>query len=836
MNRCRRCNTELAEQARFCNICGSPQTPASPQVEVSSSIKQETPDQTHRCYKCEAELPLEANFCKVCGSAQRSKTSSRAVTPSEKQVTPASVDADKKTLSGSSQQQKSLIPTKSIHPGIKAPSLSQEVGNNSIRSNMITRSSVVPSRPTNNGVKSPATLPQSNTVQPALSPELATSATLLNSSSPANARATPEPAMQPDTSRPVNSSTSSSAAKAESISNTPTQLLEEPSSPARTSELARPIITKSPVRSVIPSRPDTPGTPTSTPQSNETPATPGYSSHLPPVKVSLPAKPQTQQHSRSSHTLSGTSFHGYMQDADPVTPRMSSPKRASGDKAQSDRQEQQARNQMTSVAPLSRQMSSTQDLEGLPTSHLSTVHTNVQNVLADTPTMNLLTLVATSKAVEDWRKSWHDRQYAEAGPAVDVSRGQASVPMPLLSKQQSFVRMRAIASNNKQQQNKRTLNFGTWIILLLMICLIVGLGAYIVWSYLPNSSFGITHTTPPVNSTQPTLAAQGTTSQTVIIGQTIQLHGEHFGANHTITFLLDSATHILDASGKDISSQTNSQGTFDAILTINKQWTTGSHSIEAVDNSSNLFAFMTLQVIPAGTPTTSSTELSVTMDNKAVQKLTFMAVTGQANPEPQRITITNISKALLNWSAVASSSNNLSWLTINDNNTFGHLDISQPHDILISVNIVGLKSNPQKPYTGQIVFTINDNQLLTVPVQLWISDATPEMVFSPNPIIVQSGSGNTCNSGVTLTLINLGTVAISWTVNPDDKDNIKFVNNNGQILESGTLLPSGSLLPSGQPGDSVVLNLRCNGIQGGQQYHVSVYANQMSWSEFVIIQ
>ena len=824
MNRCRKCNTELTEQARFCNICGSPRTPASPQVEVSTSTKQETPDQTHRCHKCKVELSVEASFCNVCGTAQRSKASSTAVTPSEKQVILAPADADNKTLSDTLQQQKTLIPTRSIHPGIKKPS-SHKVGDNSIHPKTITRSPVVPSRPTNNGVKSPAALPQRNTLQSALSPELATSATSLNTSSPANAPTTAEPTKQPDASRPVNSSTASSSAKAEGISNTPTQPLEEPYAPARTPGLIRPITPKPPVHSVIPSRPDTQGTTT---------ATPSYLLSLPPAKVSPPAKPQTQQRSSSSHTLSGTSSQDNKQNAVPTSPQISLPKKVSIDLVQRDRQKQTAPNQMTPVVPLSRQMSSQHDLDELPTNHLSTEHINGQNSLADTPTMNLLSsesFVATSKAAEHWRKSWRDRQYVEAGPAEMVSRGQASVPMPLMAKQQSFARMRALASNNKQQQKKRTLNFGTWITLFFMICLIAGLAAYIIWSYLPDSPFGITHTMPPVNATQPTLTVQGTTSQTVILGHTIQLHGVHFGAYHTITFLLDTASPIADASGKKIASETNSQGTFDTTLTIDNHWTTGSHSIEAVDNSSNLNAFMALQVIPAGTPITRSTELSVTMDNKAVQMLTFKAVIGQTNHGSQRITITNKSRAPLNWSAAASASHNLSWLTINDNNTFGHLDISQPHDILISVNIVGLKSTPKKPYTGQIVFTVNNNQLLTVPVQLWISDATPEMVFSPNPIIAQMGPGNTCKSGVTLTLINLGTVAISWSVNPDDniKGNIKFVSN-GQILESGTLLPSD------QPGDSVVLNLQCNAIQGGRQYHVSVYANQMSWSEYVIVQ
>ncbi len=196
---------------------------------------------------------------------------------------------------------------------------------------------------------------------------------------------------------------------------------------------------------------------------------------------------------------------------------------------------------------------------------------------------------------------------------------------------------------------------------------------------------------------------------------------------------------------------------------IDHHWTTDSHSIKAVDNSSSQNAFLTIQVIPTGTPVKTSTELSVTMNGIPVQMLTFKAVIGQVNPPPQRITITNTSGATLKWMATASSDNNLSWLMINDDNIYGQLATSQPHNILISANIAGLH----------------------------------------------------------------------WSVNPDDniKDNIKFL-----PLESGILLPSGSVLPSGQPGDTVVLTLQCNAIQVGRHYHVSVYANLMSWPEFVIVQ
>jgi len=616
--------------------------------------------------------------------------------------------------------------------------------------------------------------------------------------------------------------------------------LPQNTTPARAPGLIRPVTPKSSTRTVIPSRPDSARPTISKQQSKQISPAPAYPIPVPPTKVSASTKQQTQQRSSSSFTQSGVRSQAQQQMALLATQQnqvYSQPK-VNGKRAQSLPQEQNAQVQKTPVAPSS-QESSKYDLEEMPTSGLSSVYANGRNGVTDTPTMDLLSpasFIATSKAAEHWRKSWRDRQYAEAGPAENVSRGQASVPMPLTTMEQSFARMHAIQRNDKKQ-GKHSVNFSIWITIFLMICLIIGLGAYILVSYLPNSLFGVTHVTSPTNTIQPTLAVVGTASQTVRIGQPIHLHGEHFGVDHTIIFLRDTATPIVTTSGNNISIHTDNQGSFDITIPIDSHWTMGSHSIEAMDKSSSKYAFLTLQVIPAGTPTTTSKEFSVSWNGNPATLLKFKAAIGQGNPDPQRITITNTSGSPLEWTATASTNNNLNWLMINDNNTYGQLAVSQPHVILISVNTVGLKSAPKKPYLGQVIFTINNNQLLTLPVQLQIIDATPEMVFSPNPIIARIGLGNTCQPGVTLTLINLGTAAISWSVNPDDtiKGNITFVNN-GQPLESGTLLPAGSQLPSGQPGDTVVSTLQCNGIQVGHHYHVSIYANQMSWSEFVIIQ
>lgn len=59
--------------------------------------------------------------------------------------------------------------------------------------------------------------------------------------------------------------------------------------------------------------------------------------------------------------------------------------------------------------------------------------------LAQQPSFSLK---AASEATEKWRRSWLERQRAEAAPALDVSRGQADVPSPL-SLRESIMRLRA---------------------------------------------------------------------------------------------------------------------------------------------------------------------------------------------------------------------------------------------------------------------------------------------------------------------------------------------------------------------------------------------------------
>jgi len=831
MIRCRECNSELADQARFCNVCGLPQNPQEPEQENSTHIGQKTLDTstTNPCENCATELPKDARFCAVCGTAQSFKKSSVREARSNDPTTTASTSTNKEGTSIHLKPSTSVKPEKAIK-NVNEP-FTKEAENVSIRPKTVARLPFFPSRPTSNGIKPSADIQQLDTSNPELSSEPPVSKAQNNQ---------PAPKKIPEEALPSVESKNSDSDQGQGISDISNQIPDDLSSSARKPGLIRPVMSKSTTHSVIPGRPDSNVQTISSQQSTEATQTPEYPISSSIAKVSSPTQNKADQRSSSAFMQPGERSQDKQQISQLATQRtqVNSQLKIAGNSVQSRPQEQIDGAQTTSVDPLW-QNETMYDSDELSIRSTSTLHVSGKNGVSETPTMELLnpaSFMATSKAAEQWRKSWRDRQYAEAGPAENVSRGQASVPMPLTPMHQSLVRMRTMPKNDKKQQSKRTVKFGTWIIIFLMICLIIGLGAYIFISDIPNSPFGVRSVTTPTHTPQPTLILVGTPSQSIKVGLSIQLHGEYFEANQTVIFKRDTAIPIVDTSGNTISTHTDNQGAFNVTIPIDSHWSTGSHSIEALDESSSQSAFQTIQVILAGTATTTSTDLSVSMQGKPSSQLTFQAVMGQGNPDPKQITITNTSGLPLQWTATTSTNNNLNWLLINDNNDYGRLAISQPHSILISVNTAGLKSTDTKhPYLGQIIFMINNSQLLTLPVQLQITDATPEMVFSPNPIVARI-MGNTCQPDVTLTLINLGTAAISWTVKPDDniKDYIKFVSN-GQQLESGTLLPSGSLLPSGQPGDTVVLTLQCNNIQGEQKFHVSVYANQLTLSESVIL-
>ena len=220
--------------------------------------------------------------------------------------------------------------------------------------------------------------------------------------------------------------------------------------------------------------------------------------------------------------------------------------------------------------------------------------------------------IATSAAAEHWRTSWRNRQRSEAGPAAAVSRGQSSVPEPLMAMQHSLQRIRAIT---RSQIKKEGTGLGFWMTLFFMVCIIGILGAYIASTYLPNSY----------------------------------------------------------ATSHDVSLSTS--------------------------------------------------------------QLTFEAVINQDNPKEQFVKLTNSSStASIHWTATVFADDNLDWLSINASTTSGILHAGDTVTVGINASITDLKSNV-KPYTGHILFTVNQAKQLTLPVELYVRGGIAKIVMSPVSMI-----------------------------------------------------------------------------------------------------
>jgi hypothetical protein len=416
-------------------------------------------------------------------------------------------------------------------------------------------------------------------------------------------------------------------------------------------------------------------------------------------------------------------------------------------------------------------------------------------------------LYATNKAAEQWHNSWRDRQHDEAGPAVNVSRGQASVPEPLLAMQHSILRMRAIV----MPKNKES-NFGFWTIIVMMLCLCAGLITYIVSTYLPGArlaSQSISITSGP----EPTLTfqQQDATLTTFKAGQVVHVQGAYFGAHDPIIFLLDTKT-LND------TVTTDSHGSFDTALTIPATQLAGAYALQAQDNHLGQHAFLNFTVIASATSTTS---LGLSSQGNPVSSLSFAAIAGKDNPSGKTIDLINNGTTPLSWSVAAVSDNNSGWLFISNKHTGGQLDPQQTDTIKVSVLIEGLNvTDKAHPYKGEIIFTVANQGQTVVPVELQIAETGVEVVISPNPIVAapSTTTPGTCQNA-SLTLINLNNTIIDWTVKPSDDYNAQHIRVDGQTSESSTLQSSGSV------GDTKVIQLTCIGVQLGKTYSLTVYYN-----------
>lgn len=446
-----------------------------------------------------------------------------------------------------------------------------------------------------------------------------------------------------------------------------------------------------------------------------------------------------------------------------------------------------------------------------------------QPVLEEQPGSGI-SLGATSRAAEQWRNSWRDRQRAEAGPAVDVSRGHSAVAEPLLAIQQSLVRIRAVIRAEKEQgsqQKKKSKD--SWLPLVMMLCLIGGLAAYIISTYL--SGTHLANATAHVSTMpQPRLTApdaQGTLATNgaqLSAGQTLHVHGEQFGAYAHITFLFNT-TPLDDTNGKPMIARSNSGGAFDATLVIPATELAGEYTLQALNVQTGQHAFLDVQIVPR-TPTNSTT-LAFSAQAKAISNLAFTTVVGTPGQPGQTIKLTNNSNTTIQWTATAITNDNLSWLVLNNSSTSGQLNAQGSDSIGISVLADGLKSSTQ-PYMGDIIFTVANQGQAILPVTLQVQGKPIELLVTPNPLIAGTASAGTCLPNTTLTIINLNDTVISWEIKPDNSDTQQHIALNGQAF------PAGVLQPFGSAHDTTVLKLSCSELQIGKAYAMTIYYNGMA--------
>jgi hypothetical protein len=381
---------------------------------------------------------------------------------------------------------------------------------------------------------------------------------------------------------------------------------------------------------------------------------------------------------------------------------------------------------------------------------------------------------------------------------------------------------------NEQKQSTRNKEPSFWITISVLACLIGGLGAYIASTYLFNPASKTTPVPWPSASTQPSLSLRGPLSATIKQGQVLTLHGEHFRANAPISFLLDSTLSIKDKNNQNTSARASSRGDFDTSIPIQgPDWSAKPHYIQGIDNLTRQSAYLSVVVSPASTPVTTSQNLALSIQGTSVQGLTFHAVLGQEYPDQQRVTLTNTSGSPLHWTVTTNADNNLAWLVVDDNHLAGNLDINGTDSIGISTLIRALKAN--STYKGQIVFTINRQEQLLLPVELHMADTQSEIVFNPNPVAIV-GAGNTC-PGTTFTLINVGNAFINWTLSPSPavKNHIRFTANGQSVTQ-------GQLASSGVDGDTQLLKLECSGVSAGESYDFVMYAGPIQAPVTITIQ
>src|SRR6266702_1357955 len=322
-------------------------------------------------------------------------------------------------------------------------------------------------------------------------------------------------------------------------------------------------------------------------------------------------------------------------------------------------------------------------------------------------------------------------------------------------------------------------------------------------------------------------------------GGTIQLHGQNFHPGSSVTLTLDQGVplssighgnvgvasygsgfanvlqmsvaveHSQQATTQNTSIPVSIQGTFNAMIQVDQNWSAGVHTIHATDRVLGRTADLQFAIPPA------QAKLLVTPSSI----LDFGSLeTGRKVVLP--VIIGSIGGRQLHWTADVGST---PWLQVQP--ASGML-LPGKHEQV--VNIVADASNLNAKNYSAILHITSDAGEARITAKLKVippgSGASAKARLDVNPASLDFGTRTVgAQVAMNLTLANTGTQALSWGADTGNANWLKLSSNSGQILPGGhpqvmSVTADTTQLAVGN--HSAMLNIKSNG--GNKQVVVTV--------------
>lgn len=224
------------------------------------------------------------------------------------------------------------------------------------------------------------------------------------------------------------------------------------------------------------------------------------------------------------------------------------------------------------------------------------------------------------------------------------------------------------------------------------------------------------------------------------VGDTLQLSGSGFSAQHMLTLTRDAHVNLLDLQGHPIQPTTDAQGNFQLLLHITPAWSLGAHTLQASDKTQSAATTLTIQAAGSGAPRlqlgVSRLDLGAGYPGSLVHK---------------NMTLINAGGGQVRWSAQSS----VSWLTLSPSSGIF------AGNALVTLTVNRANLSPQA-YLGQVIFTQNGGSSQTLYISMAVN-TTPASLTLSTASLAFAGTPVQSPAGQTIVIQNSGGQSLNWT-------------------------------------------------------------------------